>query len=207
MVEENVAWLNCDVEDLWLFDKLLLSKKLGYVCGPRGVDVPSPGVYVTRPCVNITGMGIGASFTYLSGETDYEMPAGYFWSEVFKGAHLSIDYIDGKQVLAVRGYKSPRNPLWKWSRWVKVSYDFVLPPFLQALAEKYKYMNVELIGGKIIEVHLRLNPDWISDDVLEVIPVFRGDTIKLSNDYEYIESKDYLREGFYIRRSNEETKN
>ena len=52
---EDEAWLNCHNEDLWIFDKLILAKKLGYVCGPIGVDVPEPGYYIVRPCVNIMG--------------------------------------------------------------------------------------------------------------------------------------------------------
>lgn len=201
MIHEDEAWLSCDPEDLWVFDKLILSKKLGYSCGPRGVDVPQPGFYITRPCVNVTGMGIGASIRFLEQETDLAMPVGHFWSEIFYGRHLSIDYVNGEQVLAVQGFRNARNPLWKWSRWKRVNDIVTLPPFLLDLAKKYRYMNIETIGGKIIEVHLRLNPDWTSPDIIEIIPVFEGDNIIVSEEYKYIESKDYLRKGFYVRRA------
>jgi hypothetical protein len=202
ITQENNAWLSCDPEDLWVFDKLILSKKLGYICGPRGVDVPCEGIYITRPCVNITGMGIGASFTYLAKDTDSILPPGYFWSEIFQGRHLSIDYINGEQILAVQGFRNARNPLWKWSRWKRVKDIVPLPEIVKPLVKKYPYMNIETIGGKVIEIHLRLNPDWISEDIVEIIPVFKGDNIIVSSEYEYIENKDFLREGFYIRRSN-----
>ena len=42
------------------FNKLWLAEQLGYVCGPAGVDVPKPGVYVVRPIMNLDGMGAGA---------------------------------------------------------------------------------------------------------------------------------------------------
>ena len=43
------AWLSCHPEDRWLFDKLLLSSHLGYLCGPCGVGVPRDGEYIVRP--------------------------------------------------------------------------------------------------------------------------------------------------------------
>lgn len=202
MVKEDVAWQNCDPEDLWVFDKLILAKKLGYLAGPKGVDVPKPGLYIVRPCVNVVGMGVGADIRYLSGETDDTIPTGYFWSEIFVGRHLSIDYVDGKQTLAVQGFRSPNNPLWKWSRWKAVSDIVPLPPILKPLALKYRYMNIEMIGGRLIEAHLRLNPDWTDKDIIEMIPVFRGDKIVVSDEYKYVENKDFLREGFYVRRKN-----
>lgn len=202
MTEEDVAWLRCDPDDLWVFDKLILAKKLGHIAGPKGVDVPCPGFYISRPCVNLMGMGIGASISYIEKDTDNAIPTGHFWSEIFLGRHISVDYVDGKQTLAVQGFRSARNPLWKWSRWKRVNDIVPLHPVLKSLATKYRYMNVEMIGGKIIEVHLRLNPDWVDKDILEIIPVFLGDKILVSDEYEYLESKDYLREGFYVRRKN-----
>ena len=65
-MQDDQAWLSCDVADLWIFDKLILSRKLDYICGPVDVDVPSPGNYIVRPCVNLAGMSRGAvSYTHL----------------------------------------------------------------------------------------------------------------------------------------------
>ena len=38
---EMNAWSNCALEDLWIFDKLIVAKKAGHLCGPRGIPVPS----------------------------------------------------------------------------------------------------------------------------------------------------------------------
>jgi len=84
---DSEAWLNINHADLWIFDKLLLSKRLGYICGPTGVDVPAPGTYIVRPCTNLLGMGIGARFVDLVDCTDH-LPPGYFWCEVLQ-SHLS----------------------------------------------------------------------------------------------------------------------
>ena len=61
MYDEVKAFSQIETEDLWVLDKLILSKKLGYKCGPKGIDVPNRGRYIIRPCVNIMGMGEGSS--------------------------------------------------------------------------------------------------------------------------------------------------
>jgi hypothetical protein len=46
---------DCDVldqiepEDLWVIDKFILSKRLGYFCGPAGVAPGTAGKYIVRP--------------------------------------------------------------------------------------------------------------------------------------------------------------
>ena len=62
--EENI-WMNADPDDLWVFDKLILSKKLGYACGPVGTNVPKPDWYIVRPCVNAIGLGLGAQKVWI----------------------------------------------------------------------------------------------------------------------------------------------
>ena len=65
MVEDDDVWFDCHEDDLWIFDKLILSRKLGYVCGPVDADVPKPNHYIVRPCVNPAGMGRGATIEYI----------------------------------------------------------------------------------------------------------------------------------------------
>ena len=186
---EDEAWLNCHPDDLWIFDKLIVAKKLGYICGPVGVDVPKPGKYIVRPCVNIMGMGQGASFEYLTEDTDaltkYNVytnnhnKLGYFWCEVFEGRHLSVDYKTNpnqrsiKQGLTVEGFRSKNNPLWKFD----------------------KCINCEFIGGKLIEVHLRPNHDI--GDFNEAIPVWNDELTIPPKGYTYFEDEDYNRIGFF----------
>ena len=64
------------LEDLWCVDKLILAKKLGYVCGPAGIVPLHPGLYVVRPLMNLKMMSRGAKIQYL--DTD-SIPDGYFW--------------------------------------------------------------------------------------------------------------------------------
>ena len=155
---EATAWRNSSDQDLWVFDKLIVGRKLGYNCGPAGMDVPQPGLYITRPCVNIPGMGRGARVQYLRQKT-HQLPTGHFWSEIFNGRHISVDYHNGEQILAVEGFR-PDGYLWKFVKWEKIDEQFPLPQIFHELVERHEYINVEYIGGKVIELHFRQNPDF-----------------------------------------------
>lgn len=194
MHKEDIAWMRCDVEDLWIFDKLILSKKLGYTCGPVGVDVPRPDMYIVRPCVNLMGMGVGAEFLFLEEDTDY-LPTGYFWCEIFKGRHLSVDYLDGEQVLCVEGFRSPDSPIYKWDRWERV--DDIIP--YPSIFKKYPYLNCEFIDGKLIEAHLRVNPDFQNDEQV-ILPVWEGQDLTPPEEFEYVSDPDHHRVGFFVKR-------
>jgi hypothetical protein len=197
--QEDTAWTNTDIEDLWIYDKLILSKKMGYVCGPTGVDVPEDGFYIVRPVTNIVGLGIGAYEQYLTveGWTDHLQP-GTFWSEIFEGDHLSIDYEWGEPILNIQGFRYPESFV-RWKKWIKVEQTVELPDILKPIAKKYQFMNCEYIGGKLIEVHLRKNPDFDFDNV-EFIPVWEGQDTTPPEGYRYVECPEYnQRIGAFVR--------
>ena len=197
--QEDTAWTNTDIEDLWIYDKLILSKKMGYVCGPTGVDVPEDGFYIVRPVTNIVGLGIGAYEQYLTveGWTDHLQP-GTFWSEIFEGDHLSIDYEWGQPILNIQGFRYPESFV-RWKKWIKVEQTVELPDILKPIAKKYQFMNCEYIGGKLIEVHLRKNPDFDFDNV-EFIPVWQGQDTTPPEGYRYVECPEYnQRIGAFVR--------
>ena len=165
---EAIAWNNCHIDDLWIFDKLILSKRLGYICGPPYSIVPSPGNYIIRPIMNTHGMSKGASIEYIKDKTEH-IPPAHFWCEIFEGRHLSIDYKHGNQVLCVEGFRKPDAPLYRWNKWIHT--DDVIPfPLSGMLKGDYEYVNCEFIGDKLIEVHLRSNPNFdVNTPSLEVI--------------------------------------
>ena len=109
-------------------DKLILSRKLGYTCGPAGVPVDTPGYYIVRPCVNAMGLGLGAAKSYIEKNTEW-LDVGFFWCEWFEGRHLSVDYHYGKQELCVEGFKNP-NTFTTWRKWQRVEDTVPLPEIL-----------------------------------------------------------------------------
>lgn len=155
-------------DDLWCVDKLILSKKLGYVCGPAGV-VPPPGKYIVRPIMNLRMMSVGARIQCLDSDS---IPDGYFWCELFAGRHLSFDYNWGKQTLAVEGFRTEPTRLDRFSHWTRIDQDFKLPEILQTVADRYEWFNVEVIGDRVIEVHFRYNDDFANHDATTIIPVW-----------------------------------
>lgn len=197
-ITDAIAWENAKDCDLWVFDKLILSKRLGYRCGPVGVSVPEPGNYIVRPCVNILGMGRGAKYYFIEDQTD-NLPVGYFWCEIFTGRHLSVDYLNGEQILSVEGIRNSAE-LWKFSCWQQVNDEIPLPDMFVPLIQRHRYINVEYIDGNVIEVHLRNNPDFIYGNTV-AYPVWNNGEYDMSIDttkLRYVESTDFHRKGFYI---------
>lgn len=194
------AWKLTHLDDLWVFDKLILSKKLGYSCGPKGINVPKPGLYIVRPCINFMGMGLGTKFLNIKDNTDNIMEEGTFWSQVFKGKHLSIDYYKGRQKLCVEGIRPDLHNVRKWDIWKKTEDKIPYPTILKSLKGRYDWINVEFVGGNIIEIHLRRNPDFKGHASNYVIPVYSGQKIKPKENQIFIKSVDDTRIGFYIEK-------
>jgi len=191
-------WINCYTEDLWIFDKLILSRKLGYICGPKGTPVPEPNFYVIRPCVNLMGMGRGAFVKFLENDTDDIIPDGTFWCELFKGRHLSVDFYKKKQVLCVEGYRDDFKDLSKWNKWEKRQDQIKFPEILKSLIRQYDWINVEMINGNIIEAHLRKNTDFEEHNSEYVIPVYKNDDSAILEGHVYIHSPEHIRLGFLV---------
>lgn len=194
MYDDTIIWNELDSNDLWIYDKLILSRKLGYICGPVGIDVPTPGLYVVRPITNIMGMGQGAEITYVDKSTDH-LPIGYFWCEIFTGRHISIDYHNGEQILCVEGVHCPDEPnnLYKWKYWKRVNENV---PYPKVLEKVYPYVNCEFIGNNLIEIQLRRNPDFKNNEQI-IYPVWHNESTTPPEDMKFISDRDYKRLGFF----------
>jgi hypothetical protein len=184
---EDVVWKTINPDHIWVMDKLILSRKLGYNCGPVGLDVPHPGFYIVRPCVNMLGLGLGATKKWIENDT-CDLPYGYFWCEWFDGFHHSVDYNNGKQMLCVQGNK-PEDTFTKWKEWIRTNKRFDLPNIVNELIDHYPWMNCEFIGDKLIEVHLRRNEDF-DGDIEHFIPVWEGQDTTPPEGYTYREYPD-----------------
>lgn len=181
---DAIAWGNCPSEDLWVFDKLIVAKRAGHVCGPTGVAVPKPGNYFVKPVMNIEGMGVKARVEYLEHSTKHLHP-GEFWCEIFTGEHISVDYELGEPVLSVVGKKHSQHPYSRFTHWEKTNKTHLLPNFLNHLVSKYKTINCEFIDGNLIEVHLRGNPDFVHGNT-SMIPVWFDEPDPMPEGYTFI---------------------
>lgn len=221
VVEDNQAWLKYP-KHRWIYNKLELSLSLGYDAGPACVPITKSGNYIVRPIYNLYGMGIGAKLIHLSKDDIEDManhahiPPGYFWCEAFEGIHYSIDYQRTGAPLSSIFYWEPictmigetdKNQLTKFKSWVKIeNINIDLPHFLNQL-DGVDLLNIELIGNKIIEVHLRSGNDVMYDRPIgtKLIPIWADDpgTINISNEdpytkYDAFGYLDHVRLGYRI---------
>ncbi len=199
------------------FNKLWVAEKFGHLCGPAGMDIPKDGTYIIRPIYNLEGMGVGAEVKDLK-EGDHSTPPGYFWCEYFIGAHLSVDYVfnydamTGGSWIGVSSYEgyNTKNNLIQFKSWNK---NYLMPELSREWQElrDVKEINIEYIGNKIIEVHLRhgnpfrnvydeLIPVWASD--LGVKKQLYEETYEWKEDYENCDGLlDDPRIGFFVKKS------
>lgn len=170
-MDDGDVWKLMDAKDAWIYDKLILSRRLGYQCGPAGVAPEHDGTYIVRPISNYRMMGKGSHMLHIEAGQDI-IPDGYFWCEVFTGRHLTFDYHHGVQHLAVEGFKdSTRTD--RFYKWKKIDDQFQLPDMLQEVADRYEWLNIEVIGDRIIEVHLRYNDDFRNHQANEIYPIWK----------------------------------
>ena len=208
-IDDYDAWKLYPNHHLW-FNKLCLAERLGYKCGPAGIPTPKLDEYIIRPIYNLRGMALGAYVDEIHPLKQDTIPPGYFWCEKFEGVHRTIDYKFSpqkppfwKKLYSFIGHK---ESLTRFSRWEKDDFDLNLPQFFTDLAD-VGHINIETIGDKIIEVHLRPNPDPVEYD--EFIPVWNDKNLiegKISEGYRWVKATDDAdgqlelpRSGFLVR--------
>lgn len=179
-------------EEAWLaypqgrefYDRLWLARQLGHLCGPAGTNPPDTGWFFVKPVRNLLGLGIGAARNWYAKGTDFGVPPGFFWSECFEGEHLSIDYRWNRRqgrwmsLCSVRGVFSGMTPLC----WIMQPPRRALPqlPWLfNRIADTCdsSRINVEFIGGRVIECHLRSGlGDWRGSPAgaTRAVPIWKG---------------------------------
>ena len=196
-LEGDDEWNQIHSEDLWIYNKLILSRVLGYTCGPVGTTVPIPDFYIVRPSMNLLGMGRFARKEYITKHTE-EFHPSEFWCEIFEGDHLSVDFHNKEQKLTVLGSRDDKNELYKWSKWEKIDKKVEFPEILSDLKGNYEWINCEFIGNHLIEVHFRRNPDFRYNNSV-AIPVWGEKIEKFDDSYTFIKDKDFLRKGFWVK--------
>ena len=226
MVEEDYQAWEAYPQYRWIYNKLELALELGYEAGPACVPVKVTGDYIVRPVYNLYGMGIGAVKKYFDRYKDAEdlinhkhIPPGYFWCEWFEGKHQSVDFIkEGNEWVAFHamvGKHESTDNLTKFIEWEVTKPDIELPDWLHNVTTE-KYLNVETIGDKIIEVHLRSGNDvgWDYDVGTKIIPAWKNGSYEkykhmkflpnLHSDIIKYEAAGYLkdiRDGYFVDES------
>lgn len=174
------------------FNKLELSQRLGYNCGPCGVGPTKDGEYIIRPIYNLCGMSVGASIKYIETGDFTQVPPGYFWCEYFYGNQYSVtyEYKDGWVPINCWQAHKEKNNLSRFTKWSRDFHYPALPEFFDELKD-VELINVEFIEDNPIEVHLRPSPD---PNYNILIPVWEDEKKTLDSyvelGYTFIESFD-----------------
>jgi len=192
LIHDFEAWEKYPHHHKW-FNKLYLAELMGYKCGPTGLAPDVTDHYIVRPIYNLSGMGAGSKVIKIEAGDATKVPPGYFWCEFIAGIQYSATYefVDGrwKSISCWQGTNDINN-LSRFVSWIRSTYKPKVPSQFNELHDVGR-INIEFIGDKPIEVHLRESPDPNYD---ELIPVWADNSVNkeayLSRGYRYIESYD-----------------
>ncbi len=150
----------------WVYDKLTIALSQNLEAGPHGIEPPRFPVF-SKPITNLKGMGVGSRV--LSSPADYERhyAPGHFWMPLLEGRHVSSDLavIDGvpRWWRHVTGKPAGEGTFDHWT--VHAEPDPDIEERCGAWVRRHMggytgMLNLETIGGAIIEVHLRFADQW-----------------------------------------------
>ena len=162
----------------WVYDRLQLAQALQYECGPAGTLPPRAGIWFVKPIINLNGMSVDAYAREYDGGPSYPLRPGSFWMPRFTGRHLSLDLRrerNGWQIeFAVECIYRNGRPY----EWRRVTDRPRLPVLVAPGATDISWLNVELLGSHVIEVHLRRNHDFDAmPEALSAFPVWEGQPV------------------------------
>ena len=163
--EDSDAWVwNADYR--WVYDRIAIATSQGIAAGPHGT-IPAEFPVFSKPIVNLKGMGVGARVISSRDEYDRQHTPGHMWMTLLRGKHLSSDVavVSGKPVWWCHSHGLPAGG-GTFDHWIvgaepEPGLERRLNAWVQEHLDGYTGMvNLETIGGTIIEIHLRLTDQW-----------------------------------------------
>lgn len=150
----------------WAYEKLRVAESQAIQAGPHGV---APGAFpvFSKPIVNLKGMGVGSRVLRSSAEYARHYRPGHMWMELLSGEHVSTDaaiaagrprwwrHATGKPM------RSGMFDYWTVHAAARPELENDLAGWIARNMKGYSGMlNLETIGGRIIEVHMRFADQW-----------------------------------------------
>jgi hypothetical protein len=150
----------------WVYDKLTVALSQGLDAAPHGVPPPGFPVF-SKPITNLRSMGSGSRV--IETEEDYRdtQTAGHFWCTLLTGDHVSSDVavVDGNPVWwrHATGVPAPGGTFDYWH--IHAEANPAVEAWCTDWARKHLVgytgmLNLETIGARIIEGHLRFADQW-----------------------------------------------
>jgi len=163
--EDSDAWQWYPAQR-WVYDKLAVALSQKLEAAPHGVAPPHFPVF-SKPIVNLKGMGVGSRVLHSAADYERHYRPGHFWMPLLDGRHVSSDVV----VVAgaprwwrhVTGKPAGEGTFDYWT--VHAGPDQEIEQRCGAwiaahLAGYTGMLNLETIGGTIIEAHLRFADQW-----------------------------------------------
>ena len=150
----------------WIYNKLLIAESQGLDCAPHGVEPKRYPVF-SKPIFNLRGMGVGSRVFATREEYEDGHRPGHMWVTLLEGEHVSTDaaVING-EIRWVRHSAGLPRPGGTFEYWVveaepRPELEAYCARWVDASLRGYSGMlNLETIGGQIIEAHLRFSDQW-----------------------------------------------
>ena len=146
----------------WTYNKLDVALSQNINCGPVGVKPKNFPIFM-KPIFNLYGAGVGSRI--IKSEEAYDKNkhlSGYFWMEYLEGEQLSHDIIvvSGEIVyfITFKGHTLGQGMFDYWET-VEIPnniFDHIVSWIKKNLSLYTGCVNIETIGEKIIECHLRM---------------------------------------------------
>jgi hypothetical protein len=149
-----------------VYDKLAVAASQGLPCAPHGV-LPQSFPVFSKPIVNLRGMGVGSRV--LRDRDDYERhrTPGHFWMTLLEGEHVSTDLAVQRGAVRWlrhslgRATRGGMFDYWRIEAAPRAALEAYLVSWTEQQLKGYTGMlNLESIGGRIIDAHLRFADQW-----------------------------------------------
>src|SRR4051794_31493859 len=150
----------------WVYDKVAVALSQGLCAAPHGVEPANFPVF-SKPITNLKGMGVGSRVLHSADDYVTHYAPGHMWMTLLEGRHVSSDVavVDGRATWwrHATGKPGAEGTFDHWT--IHAAAD----PAIEAragdwiarhLAGYTGMLNLETIGERIIEVHLRFADQW-----------------------------------------------
>ena len=163
--EDSDAWLWFP-DHRWVYDKVAIALSQGLDAGPHGVPPPRFPVF-SKPITNLKGMGIASRVLRSQAEYEASLTPGHMWMTLLDGRHVSSDVaiVEGEPRWwrHVTGEPGREGTFDHWT--VHAAHDRAIEDYCGTWIRRHLkgytgILNAETIGGRIIEVHLRMSDQW-----------------------------------------------
>jgi hypothetical protein len=150
----------------WIYNKLLVCDTQGIAGAPHGVPPPGFPIF-SKPIYNMHGMGIGGRVIGSEEEFAANIHAGHMWMRLAEGEHVSSDavVIGGEaqwwRHTVGRALGEGVFDYWTVQAEDRPAIEEYCGAWLRDNLRGYSgAVNLETIGGEIIELHLRFTDQW-----------------------------------------------